>query len=82
VRGGGRTLDTAPSPANAELHAWCLRWLWSTLALAVRERGISSAQAAAFDQTMRKLLRLSERKARGSLPHRHLGAVAAETRAA
>jgi hypothetical protein len=46
------------SPASAELRAWYLRGLRPRLALAVRERGISTWQAAAFDQTMRELLEL------------------------
>jgi hypothetical protein len=44
------------SSANAELRAWYLRRLRPRLALAARERGISAAQAAALDQTMRELL--------------------------
>jgi hypothetical protein len=46
------------SSANAELRAWYLRRLRPRLALAARERGISAAQAAALDQTMRELLGL------------------------
>jgi hypothetical protein len=68
------SLSDGRSPANAQLRAWYLRRLRPKLALAVRQRGISSAQAA-FDQAMGELLHLSERNARGSLPHRRPGRV-------
>jgi hypothetical protein len=56
-----QTSANGRSPGNAELRARYLLQLRAKLALAVRERGISSAQAAVFDQTMRELLGLHRR---------------------
>jgi hypothetical protein len=39
---------------RAELRVW-YAGLWPKLALAVRERGVSSSQAVAFDRAMREL---------------------------
>lgn len=44
--------------ASARLRVWYLHRLQPRLAVAVKERGVSAAQAAAFDRMMRELLGL------------------------
>jgi hypothetical protein len=65
IRGHASTAVIEPAGSRrAELRVWYAR-LRPKLALAVRDRRVSSSQAAAFDRTMRELLDLRKAAQRG-----------------